>query len=97
MVCLFLFVPACSSQIGDQCQHRDDCPTGAVCDRSVEDGFCTVRDCRIGECPSESVCVEYTRHEAFCMRSCQTDDDCRRDHRCIDDADVGKSYCFIDD
>ncbi len=92
-----LFSMGCSPQIGDACEHDENCPSGSFCDRSVENGFCTITDCRIGECPSESVCVEYARHEAFCMRSCEVDDDCRGDHECIDDTELDKRYCFISD
>ena len=87
----------CGPQIGDSCENNDDCPEAAVCDTSVEDGFCTVTDCRPGDCPSESLCVEFSRHETYCMKSCETDEDCRDDHACLSDDDVDGDYCFVAD
>ncbi len=97
LVVAMLWLTACAPQIGDACESSQDCPSGVTCERSVENGFCTIRGCRPGGCPSESICVSFDRHETFCMRSCSSDDDCRRDHVCIDDEDKGLSYCFVDD
>lgn len=94
---IILLAMGCAPQIGDACEANNDCPTGAVCDRSVAGGFCTIRDCRPGDCPSESVCARFDRHRAFCMRSCSSDDDCRDGHRCIDDEELDLSYCFVAD
>lgn len=91
-----IFATGCEPQIGDACDGEQDCPSAATCDRSVEDGLCTIRDCRPGTCPSEAVCIEYARHEAFCMKSCEDDGDCRDGHQCIDD-DHDARYCFIGD
>lgn len=89
----------CSPQIGDACENNNDCPDegGVICDRSVQDGLCTVPGCRAGECPSESVCIEYDRHESYCMRSCESDEDCREGHICRDDEEFDDRYCFVDD
>lgn len=91
------FALGCSPQIGDACDNDNDCPEQprVVCDQSVEDGLCTVTDCRPDECPSESVCVQWDRHEAYCMKHCETDADCRTGHVCRDDEDIDVRYCFV--
>ena len=97
-LCVILMVASgCAPQIGDACEVNDDCPEGATCNLTTEDGFCTIEDCRPGDCPSESVCVEFSRHEAFCLRSCDEDGDCRDEHACIDDQEHDKQYCFVED
>ncbi len=93
VIAVAAMLTGCEPQIGDACSDASDCPSGAICDRTVDQGFCTIEDCSPGDCPSEAVCIEYARHEAFCMRSCSDDDDCRRDHLCIDD-EHDQSYCF---
>lgn len=97
IIAMSFVISGCAPQIGDACEANNDCPTGTICDRSVEGGFCTIRDCRVGECPSEAVCVSFDRHRAFCMKSCSGDDDCRDGHRCIDDQERELSYCFVAD
>jgi hypothetical protein len=94
---LAVCLTACAPQIGDACDSDQDCPAGVICDRSVEGGLCTIRNCRPSTCPSESICVVFDRHEAYCMRSCTSDEECRADHRCLLDEEKGVSYCFVDD
>ena len=96
ILAIFLF-SGCASQVGDDCTTDNDCPQGTLCDRSVEDGFCTLRNCRPGGCPSESICVAFDRHQTYCMRSCSADEDCRRGHVCRFDEEKEVSYCFTDD
>lgn len=99
LVLLFaaMIASGCAPLVGDACETNEDCPDGTICDRSVENGMCTVEDCRIGECPSESVCVSFDDHTSYCMRNCNGDDDCRDDHRCIDDDQRDQNYCFVTD
>lgn len=92
-----LLFSGCAPQIGDACENDEDCPSGSICDRSVANGFCTILDCRPGDCPSESICVEFDRHTAYCMRSCSSDEECREDHQCIDDEELNQRYCFVAD
>lgn len=88
----------CTSSIGDECESDGDCPSGSLCDTTVANGYCTIPDCRTGDCPEEAGCVKFDRQTRFCMELCEGDDDCREDHVCRQDFNfegepVG--YCFV--
>ena len=85
-------------QVGDACEDDTDCGEDTlICDTSVDGGFCTISDCRPGDCPSEATCVEFGSHESYCMRTCSSSAECRDDHECIDDRTASASYCFVAD
>ncbi|HKA90850.1 MAG TPA: hypothetical protein VKE22_24475 [Haliangiales bacterium] len=54
-------VSACGKKIGDACQLPSDCdPDGnRLCELNSPDGYCTIRGCDFGTCPSEAVCVRF--------------------------------------
>src|SRR5262249_56634952 len=54
-------VSACGKKIGDACQPPSDCaPDGnRLCELNSPDGYCTIRGCDFGTCPSEAVCVRF--------------------------------------
>ncbi|RAL23489.1 hypothetical protein DL240_04830 [Lujinxingia litoralis] len=92
-----LLTVGCAPQIGSECASDNECPSGARCDLSVKGGICTIRDCRPGECPEDSTCVAFDRHLSFCLKSCQSDEDCREGHRCVDGGQDHEDYCFSAD
>lgn len=84
--------------VGEACDDDTDCGNDAlICDASVEGGFCTIRDCRPGDCPAESICVQFGNYDSYCMRTCNTSAECREDHNCIDDRRAEARYCFVTD
>ena len=85
---------ACASQVGDECASNVECPSGAICDVTVEGGYCTIPDCEIDSCPSNSVCVRFDREESFCMRYCESSSDCRDGYTCRDDKG-GPKFCYV--
>lgn len=96
---LFALLTGCSSSIGDECESSSDCPSvsDVICDNTVEGGYCTVPGCEIGGCPSESVCVIFSRDARFCMDVCEGDADCREGMVCrMDNNFEGESigYCY---
>ena len=89
---------ACTPSIGDDCEAGADCPDDAICDVTVEGGYCTVPNCEPGGCPEDSLCVIFDRDTSFCMAVCERDDECRDDHVCrmdnnFEDEPIG--YCFV--
>ena len=97
----YLFLPialaatlcGCFPSIGDKCESSTECPTGAVCDITVADGYCLVQDCAPNECPPNSICVPFDDDATFCLRFCESDKDCRKGHDCLDGPD-GLGYCY---
>lgn len=53
---------ACAAEIGDECSADVECSPdmNRNCDRSQPGGYCLIIGCGPDECPSESVCVEFT-------------------------------------
>ncbi len=88
----------CVPSIGDECNTNDDCPTSsnAICDSTAPGGYCTIPECTIGSCPGDSLCVEFDRKTAYCMKYCEVDADCRDGYTCRDDTD-SRSYCYVPD
>jgi len=82
--CLLL-AGACGRAIGDDCTTDSQCPTGAYCDKTMPSGMCVKGPCRVGlgDCPEESVCVEFKNGETYCMASCDDDGDCRDGYVCV--------------
>lgn len=74
---LMIMGAACTPSIGDECETSADCPTGAICDITVDGGYCTIPDCEQGECPGASICVRFDDETAYCMASCEASDECR--------------------
>lgn len=93
------FSSACSSKIGDECESVQDCPIeqGAICDTTVEGGYCLVQGCEVGSCPANSDCVVFDRNTRFCMMLCNSNDDCRSGLVCRRDynfANTSVGYCY---
>lgn len=82
---------ACGSKIGDQCTQNLDCGFARLCDTSMPDGYCTVKSCRPGTCPDDSVCMRFYTTETYCIRPCKTNAACRDGYVCrvIDGASTG--------
>ncbi len=100
LVALFALMTGCSPSIGDECETGSDCPSGvdAICDNTVEGGYCTVPNCDPGQCPEESVCVIFDRDTSFCMAFCEADADCREGYTCrMDNNFEGEpfGYCYV--
>ncbi len=86
--------------MGDPCQTNLECgqQNGAICDVSVPQGYCTVAQCVPNGCPDESVCVRFDEENAYCMKVCLGDGECREDHVCREIGtygDEGYGYCYI--
>lgn len=80
----------CKPAIGDNCSNSIDCsPRGErICDLAQPGGYCTIRNCESGTCPDDALCVEWRgvlerTADAWCMKSCGKDSDCRGDYRCV--------------
>jgi hypothetical protein len=74
---------ACGNKIGDSCTISTDCATegGRICDTSSPDGYCTVPNCDIGTCPSESTCVQF--YSVINVdKPCAQPEDCTIDEVC---------------
>ena len=83
LLSLALFFSACGREIGDDCGTNVDCGTGRICDLSQPGGYCTVSPCRPDYCPGESICVEFTPDDTYCMRRCDADEECRKGYLCV--------------
>jgi hypothetical protein len=100
VVAIFVLLTGCSNSIGDECESRGDCPSGvgAICDNTVEGGYCTVPNCQIGGCPDDSACVIFDRDIRFCMAVCEADADCREGYACRTDNNFAGGpigYCYV--
>ncbi len=95
LVLLFtLFLGACAPEIGDTCERSTNCPAGAICDTTTPDGYCTINQCTPGGCPDESICVEFGQRTSFCMKWCESDDQCRSGHQCVREEGQNVGYCY---
>ena len=79
----------CKQHIGDKCNSSTDCSvTGErQCDLSQPGGYCTVFSCDPDTCP-EGACVEWRfipsrTAETWCMKTCDTTDNCRLQYSCV--------------
>jgi hypothetical protein len=80
---LLLSTAACGNKIGDSCTISTDCATegGRICDSSSPGGYCTVANCDIGTCPSESTCVQF--YSVINVdKQCTKAEDCTIDEVC---------------
>ena len=84
VVGVFTFL-ACESEVGDPCVSSTQCAPGQLCDTASEEGYCTVRDCEEGECPSGSICVTFENLDRYCMATCASQSDCRDGYSCDTD------------
>ena len=73
---------SCKGEIGDECVTDAQCRAGQSCDLISEGGYCTISDCREGECPDGSVCVNFENNDQYCMATCTSDEDCRENYYC---------------
>lgn len=91
------FPPACGSElglgdIGDACGHYSECggiESRAACINEWPEGYCTELSCTLGSCPLGSRCVTGITFanvsiEAFCLRTCESNADCRDGYNCTD-------------
>ena len=101
---LALGLAACAPVLGDACESATDCsPSGdRACDREQPDGYCTIGDCRAGDCGDEGVCVEFNYREPriasrWCMANCNSNSDCRGGYRCVSAGTLNNERCQGDD
>ncbi|QED26269.1 hypothetical protein FRD01_03155 [Microvenator marinus] len=94
LIILSVWSTGCAPQIGDECETNVECPSGAICDNTVYEGYCTLPDCERDSCPDDSVCVRFDAEQTFCMKYCEASSDCRDGYACR--SDIGeKSFCYV--
>lgn len=87
-VAALLFISAgiggvgCAPSVGDSCETNVECPSGAICDNTAPEGYCTFSECERGGCPEGSVCVFFDRELSFCMAACESAEECREGYTC---------------
>jgi hypothetical protein len=81
-----LALGACAPKLGDGCKQGIDCDVrnARVCDRSQPGGYCTIPNCKPGDCGDEGVCVRFRPDQPrlsvnYCMLKCGSSSDCDRD------------------
>ena len=89
LLMLPLLLSGCSPTVGDACETSTACGTGLICDLSMAGGYCTRSPCRAGECPAESVCVDFGAEASWCMRRCDGGQGCRSGLSCLDAETIG--------
>ncbi len=80
--------PACAPLVGDACEDSTDCGRSMFCERSLPDGYCTIKDCEDRACPDDGVCIRFDESTSWCMQPCENDGDCRDDYVCVTDFGV---------
>lgn len=77
---------ACGPKFGDGCKNSTDCSVrnDRICDRSQPGGYCTIANCKPGDCGDDGVCVRFRPAEprlstSYCMAKCGSTSDCDRD------------------
>lgn len=80
-----LLGPACAPKIGDSCKTGTDCSVRGdrICDRAQPGGYCTIANCKPGDCGDDAVCVRFRPDEprlsvTYCMAKCGSTKDCDR-------------------
>ena len=96
-VACLLVVAGCGKTVGDTCANNTACGAGLICDLSVPEGYCTRSPCRKGECPAESVCVDFGAEASWCMRRCDQGQGCRAGISCLDSSSEDVSATCLDD
>ncbi|MFB6375388.1 MAG: hypothetical protein ABEN55_20240 [Bradymonadaceae bacterium] len=91
-----LLAGGCVPAIGDECSTDGDCPANAICDSTAPGGYCTIPDCTTGGCPNDSICVEFGRETAYCMKHCDDDSDCREQYTCRE-SNNSRQFCYVAD
>ncbi|MGF1468497.1 MAG: hypothetical protein ACFCGT_20425 [Sandaracinaceae bacterium] len=95
----------CAPTIGDSCQTSLDCSLNndRQCDRTVQNGQCTIFSCEADSCPDGSNCVRFrpapTRLSfTACMRPCRRDGGCRFDagFRCFTEESAAEADLAIE-
>ena len=86
----------CSPTVGDACETSTACGTGLICDLATPGGYCTRSPCRAGECPAESVCVDFGAEASWCMRRCDGGEGCREGLACLAPDVLGGSTACLD-
>ena len=97
---------ACAPLVGDTCATDVECDTqnGESCDLSVPNGYCTLFDCRPGDCGEESICITFPDQTSACMLYCDDSSGCREDHVCRTDIpfeatrggqSVDGGFCYV--
>lgn len=81
-----LCASACAPRLGDGCETSTDCSaTGSrICDTAQPGGYCTIANCKPGDCGDEGVCVRFRPavprlSTSYCMAKCKNTRDCDRD------------------
>lgn len=76
----------CAPKLGDGCKQGIDCDVRnqRICDRTQPGGYCTIPNCKPGDCGDEGICVRFRPDEprlssTFCMAECSSTSDCGRD------------------
>lgn len=92
---LLVTAVACSPSIGDSCETSQQCNTGAICDTTAPDGYCTQTPCTANSCPDEAACVEFDNDATYCMLRCESDGDCRDGYTCRTDRGP-LAFCYIE-
>lgn len=77
---------ACGPKFGDGCKNSTDCSVSntRICDRSQPGGYCTIANCKPGDCGDDGICVRFHANEprlavTYCMGKCDNTKDCDRD------------------
>ena len=95
-VALLSFTTACAPSVGDSCAARAECPSGAICDTTAPNGYCTFEQCVRNGCSDDSLCVFFDEDTSYCMQSCTDDADCRTDDGYVCRKDVGDiPFCYV--
>lgn len=86
LLCTAFCAVACSPKLGDGCKQGIDCSVRGdrVCDRAQPGGYCTIPNCKPGDCGDEGVCVRFQPEQprlssTYCMAKCGNTGDCDRD------------------
>jgi hypothetical protein len=93
---LLLVGVGCAPSVGDSCAARAECPSGAICDTTAPNGYCTFEACVRNGCGDDSICIFFDEDISYCMKSCTDDADCRTDDGYVCRDDVGDvPFCYV--
>lgn len=81
----FMALGACAPIVGDACETQSDCGRSLFCERSMPDGYCTLKNCEDEGCPDEGVCIRFSADVSWCMAPCSANGDCRDGYTCVKD------------